>query len=49
MPILRVLRCGNAGLRVRHEDTGGEHGRRVEIDCDTGDYTINTIPRLGAK
>ena len=38
-----------AGLRLRHEDTGGEHGRRVEIDCDTGDYTINTIPRLGAK
>ncbi len=43
------LAVRQAGLRLPHEDTGGEHGRRVEIDCNTGEYTINTIPRLGAK
>lgn len=42
----RALR--EAGLRLHYEDTGGEQGRRVEIDCDTGEYTIKTIPRLGA-
>ena len=38
-----------AGLRLHHEDTGGEQGRRVEIDCNTGEYTIKTIPRLGVS
>ena len=36
-----------AGLRVIHDDTGGDCGRRVTIDCSTGDFTVNTIPRLG--
>ena len=36
-----------AGLRLLHEDMGGEYGRRVTIDCTTGEYTINRIPRLG--
>ncbi len=36
-----------AGLRIRHSDLGGDHGRRVEIDCDTGEFTIKEIPRLG--
>lgn len=36
-----------AGMRISHEDTGGEHGRRVHIDCTTGEFTIKTIPRLG--
>ena len=43
----RALR--EAGMRIQHEDTGGEQGRRVEIDCNTGEYTIKTIPRLGAS
>ncbi len=38
-----------SGLRVLREDTGGEHGRRVTIDCSTGKFTIDAIPRLGAK
>ena len=37
-----------ARLRVVHDDTGGDHGRRVTIDCTTGDFTIDTIPRLGS-
>jgi len=41
----RALR--SAKLRVFYEDTGGEHGRRVTIDCTTGDFTVNSIPRLG--
>jgi chemotaxis protein CheD len=36
-----------AGLRLQKDDTGGHRGRRVVIDCTTGDYTINTIRRLG--
>lgn len=43
----RALR--EAGLRLLYEDTGGEQGRRVEIDCNTGEYTINIIPRLGGS
>ncbi|MFN3210475.1 MAG: chemotaxis protein CheD [Roseovarius sp.] len=38
----------DAGLRICHDDTGGEYGRRVAIDCTTGDFTISPIPRLGA-
>jgi len=38
-----------AGLRVSHEDVGGMCGRRVFIDCETGEFTINTIPRLGGE
>ena len=34
-------------LRVFHEDIGGHSGRRVTIDCTTGDFTIDVIPRLG--
>lgn len=36
-----------ARLRIVHDDTGGEHGRRVTLDCTTGDFSIATIPRLG--
>ncbi len=35
-----------AGLRIRHSDLGGDHGRRIEIDCSTGEFTIREIPRL---
>ena len=38
-----------AGLRISHDDTGGDHGRRVSIDCTTGEFTIHKIPRLGAS
>ena len=37
-----------ARLRVLHEDTGGDNGRRVTIDCTTGEFSIESIPRLGA-
>ena len=36
-----------AGLRVTHDDTGGVLGRRVTIDCSTGEFAIASIPRLG--
>lgn len=35
-----------SGLRIAHDDTGGEYGRRVKIDCTTSDFTIEPIPRL---
>lgn len=38
-----------AGMRVSHEDMGGENGRRVTIDCSSGEFEIATIPRLGQK
>ena len=37
-----------ARLRIGHTDLGGETGRRVTIDCSTGEYDIAAIPRLGA-
>lgn len=37
-----------AGLRILHEDMGGELGRRVVIDCTTGEFAIAAIPRLGS-
>lgn len=36
-----------ARLRIVEDDTGGEHGRRVTLDCSTGEFTITAIPRLG--
>ena len=38
----------DAGLRIHHDETGGEHGRRVTINCTTGDFSIDCIPRLRA-
>jgi len=38
-----------AGLRIKHDETGGELGRRVVIDCSTGEFSIEAIPRLGAS
>ena len=34
-------------LRLIHEDVGGCNGRKVVIDCTTGDFTIKAIPRIG--
>jgi chemotaxis protein CheD len=36
------------GLRNIHEDTGGNVGRQVTIDCNTGEFHVVPIPRLGA-
>ena len=36
------------GLRNIHVDTGGVLGRRVTIDCTTGEVDVAQIPRLGA-
>ncbi|MEM8729335.1 MAG: chemotaxis protein CheD [Pseudomonadota bacterium] len=35
-----------SGLRITHEDLGGENGRRIKIDCTQGSYAIEAIPRL---
>lgn len=35
-------------LRLIHEDVGGCNARKVIIDCETGEYEIKRIPRLGA-
>jgi len=34
-------------LRLIHEDVGGVNARKVIIDCATGEFQINSIPRLG--
>lgn len=36
-----------AGFRILDDDLGGTFGRQVSINCNTGHYTISTIPRLG--
>ena len=38
-----------ARLRIVEDDTGGEHGRRVTLDCSSGEFTIAAIPRLGKR
>ena len=35
------------GFRIQHTDLGGLMGRQVSIDCDSGTFKIETIPRLG--
>lgn len=34
-------------LRLCHTDLGGCNARKVVIDCSTGEFSINVIPRLG--
>ena len=41
----KVIRANK--LRLMHEDVGGCNARKVVIDCDTGEFTIKTIPRIG--
>lgn len=38
-----------ARLRLLDDDLGGLNGRRISIDCDSGEYEIHHIPRLGGK
>lgn len=35
------------GLRLIHDDLGGNHARKVSIDCTTGQFTVKQIQRLG--
>jgi len=35
-------------LRLIHEDVGGQNARKVIIDCTSGDFTIKSLPKLGA-
>lgn len=42
---LKAIRA--AGLRIVGGDLEGTLGRRITIDCDSGEYAINNIPRLG--
>lgn len=37
------------GVRNIFEDTGGVLGRKVTIDCTTGEFEVAAIPRIGAK
>lgn len=37
----------SAGLRLLGDDLGGLNGRRISINCDSGEYDIQQIPRLG--
>lgn len=36
-----------ARMRIIHDDTGGDQGRRVTINCTTGEFSVTSIPRLG--
>lgn len=36
----------SAKLRLLDDDLGGTNGRRITIDCATGEYEIMSIPRL---
>lgn len=37
------------GVLNIHEDTGGVLGRKVTIDCSTGEVEVAQIPRIGAR
>lgn len=39
--ILRGLK-----IRIVHKEIGGETGRRVDVYCETGTYTVKEIPRI---
>jgi len=41
---LKVVK--SAKLRLLDQDMGGENGRRVTINCTSGEYAIEIIPRL---
>ena len=34
------------GIKITHQETGGENGRKISIDCTTGSFNISTIPRI---
>lgn len=36
----------NLGIRIIHEDVGGEEGRKLTVCCSSGNYTVEIIPRL---
>ena len=38
-----------ARLRILDDDLGGLNGRRISINCDTGEFEIHQIPRLGGS
>lgn len=35
-------------IRILHEDTGGNVGRKMSICCATGQFEVRAIPRLAA-
>lgn len=37
----------SAGLRLLDHDLEGINGRRIQIDCASGEYSIQHIPRMG--
>lgn len=34
------------GLKLAYQETGGNQGYKINIDCSTGKYNINRIPRI---
>lgn len=36
-------------LRLIHDDLGGNHARKVSINCTTGDFVVKQIQRLGTS
>jgi len=34
------------GIKILHEETGGEEGRKLTIFCNSGTYHIEVIPRI---
>lgn len=34
------------GIKIIHEEIGGEEGRRLIVASDTGDYKVEVIPRI---
>ena len=37
------------GIRILQQETGGSVGRKLTIDCATGEFMIHDIPRLQAQ
>ena len=35
------------GIKLVHEETGGDHGRRIFLHCQQGSFHIEKIPKLG--
>jgi chemotaxis protein CheD len=36
------------GMNLVHKDVGGEAGRKIWVYCETGEYKVEVIPRIGA-
>ena len=37
------------GFPIIHKDLGGEAGRKILVFCETGEFTVNLIPRISKR